>query len=334
VKASFLNNKREIYIEDIPSPVLDSDQVLVEVQSVGICGSDVHYFKHGSIGPYVVKDPIILGHELSGIITAVGSNVPNDRIGKRVAVEPQRACRICIQCKAGRYNLCPDIEFYATPPIDGAFCQSVKIQSDFAFDIPENVSFDAAALIEPMSVCIWAAQKAKIEIGTTVLIAGAGPIGAIMAQVACAFGASEVVVTDVIDHRLEFVRSHGATRTINTSTTPLAGESFDVFIDACGIPSAVVAGIKATGPAGRVLLVGLGSDEMMLPVSHIQNNEIIVTGVFRYANTWPIGIELLASGKVDLDVIVTHRFGLAQVEEGLRKTSDPHAMKVVINPNA
>ena len=332
MKASFLDPSKRIYTEEVDIPDLDDDQVLVRVESVGICGSDVHYYKHGAIGPYVVEKPIILGHELSGVITAVGSSIPENRIGSRVAVEPQRACTVCKQCKMGRYNLCPDIEFYATPPIDGAFCEYVKIQSHFAYDIPENISFDAAALIEPMSVCIWAAQKAEINVDTKVLIAGAGPIGVIMAQVARAFGATEVVVTDVQSKRLDFVKKYGATRTINTATSPLGAEKFDVFIDACGVPSAVYAGILATGPAGRVLLVGLGHDEMTLPISHIQNNEIIVTGVFRYTNTWPIGIDFLASGKVNLDAIVTHHFGLDEVEEGLIATADPDAMKVIIQP--
>lgn len=332
MRASYLDKNLKVYTEEIDIPQLDSDQVLVKVESVGICGSDVHYYKHGAIGPYIVEKPIILGHELSGVITAVGSDVAMERIGSRVAVEPQRACKVCKQCKAGRYNLCPEIEFYATPPVDGAFCEYVKIQSEFAYDIPANISFDAAALIEPMSVCIWAAQKAKIEKGTTVLIAGAGPIGIVMAQVARAFGASEVVVTDIVEHRLEFVKNYGATRTINTSSESIGSEKFDVFVDACGVPAAVHAGILATGPAGRALLVGLGSDEMILPVSHIQNNEIIVTGVFRYTNTWPIGIEFLASGKVDLDAIVTHHFGLSDVEAGLKMTANPAAMKVVIHP--
>jgi L-iditol 2-dehydrogenase len=333
LKASFLNKNKDIYVEEIDIPTLDADQVLIRVESVGICGSDVHYYKHGSIGPYVVEKPIILGHEISGIITAVGEDIPSCRIGSRVAVEPQRACKVCKQCKAGRYNLCPEIEFFATPPIDGAFCQFVKIQSTFAYDIPDNISFDAAALIEPMSVCIWAAQKAGIESGSTVLIAGAGPIGVIMAQVARAFGAVDVVVTDVLDKRLAFVQGYGATRTINSINENVGTKKFDVFIDACGVPSAVYEGIKSTGPAGRVLLVGLGSDDMNLPVSHIQNNEIILTGVFRYANTWPIAIELLASGKVNLDAIVTHHFSLIDVEDGLRATASPEAMKVMIHPN-
>lgn len=332
MRACFLNKSGDITVNEIDAPTLDADEVLIRVESVGICGSDVHYYKHGKIGPFVVEKPLILGHELSGVITEVGSAVDRTRIGEPVAVEPQRACGKCKQCIEGRYNLCPEMEFYATPPIDGAFCEFVKIQSKFAYAIPKSISFDAAALIEPMSVCIWAAQKAQIQSGTRVLIAGAGPIGVIMAQVATAMGASEVVVTDIVADRLAFVLQHGATQTINTATQSISGEKFDAFIDACGVESAVVAGIKATGPAGRVLLIGLGSEEMKLPISHIQNNEIIVTGVFRYTNTWPIAIDLLAKKKVNLDAIITHHFGLDQAEDGLNATMSPDAMKVMVHP--
>lgn len=332
MRACFLNKSGDITVNEIDVPTLDADEVLIRVESVGICGSDVHYYKHGKIGPFVVEKPLILGHELSGVITEVGSAVDRTRIGEPVAVEPQRACGKCKQCIEGRYNLCPEMEFYATPPIDGAFCEFVKIQSKFAYAIPTSISFDAAALIEPMSVCIWAAQKAQIQSGTRVLIAGAGPIGVIMAQVATAMGASEVVVTDIVADRLAFVLQHGATQTINTATQSIGGKKFDAFIDACGVESAVVAGIKATGPAGRVLLIGLGSEEMKLPISHIQNNEIIVTGVFRYTNTWPIAIDLLAKKKVNLDAIITHHFGLDQAEDGLNATMSPDAMKVMVHP--
>ena len=149
MKASFLKKQGEIAVETIAVPEVRADEVLVQVAAVGVCGSDVHYYAHGKIGPYVVEEPLILGHELSGVITAVGSDVDPARIGQRVAVEPQRPCGDCFQCNAGRYNLCPDIEFYATPPIDGAFCEYVTIQSKFAFEIPESVSFEAAALMEP-----------------------------------------------------------------------------------------------------------------------------------------------------------------------------------------
>jgi L-iditol 2-dehydrogenase len=175
MRANILKSQGDMAMETLPLPPLDADQVLVQVAAVGVCGSDVHYYEHGRIGPYVVDHPLILGHELSGRIAAVGSAVDPSRVGKRVAVEPQRPCRKCKQCKAGRYNLCPDIEFYATPPIDGAFAEYVTIQSDFAYDIPDSVSDEAAALIEPLSVGLWACERAEIKPGSRVLIAGAGP---------------------------------------------------------------------------------------------------------------------------------------------------------------
>lgn len=332
MKASFLLRQGELAVREIDIPSLDADEVLIQVVAVGVCGSDVHYYQHGKIGPYVVDKPLILGHELSGVITAVGSSVDPARIGKRVAVEPQRPCKVCEQCVSGRYNLCPNIDFYATPPIDGAFAEYVKIQSEFAFDIPDSISFEAAALIEPLSVCVWAAQKAEIKSGSRVLIAGAGPIGVIMAQVASAFGASEVIITDIAEDRRNFALNYGATKALDPRVDQIEGLGVNAFVDASGVAQAVYQGIKAVGPAGRVLLVGLGHDDMNLPVSHIQNNEIWVTGVFRYANTWPTGIELVASGKVNLDVLVTHTFGLNEVEEALNAGKLPGSMKAVVQP--
>lgn len=332
MRASFLLKQGELVVKQIDVPELDADEVLVKVAAVGVCGSDVHYFQHGKIGPYVVEKPLILGHELSGTITAVGASVDSSRIGQRVAVEPQRPCDKCEQCLAGRYNLCPQMEFYATPPIDGGFAEYVKIQSRFAFPIPDNVSFEAAALIEPLSVCVWAAQKAEIKAGSRVLIAGAGPIGVIMAQVARAFGAAEVVITDIAEDRRDFALNHGATRAIDPRIENVEGLGVNAFVDASGVAQAVYSGIKAVGPAGHVLLVGLGAEDMVLPVSHIQNNEIWVTGVFRYANTWPTGIELVATGKVDLDVLVTHKFGLDEVESALNAGKLAGSMKAVVQP--
>lgn len=332
MKASFLKKQGEIAVETIPVPEVAADEVLIEVTAVGVCGSDVHYYAHGKIGPYVVHKPMILGHELSGVITAVGSNVDPGRIGKRVAVEPQRPCGKCFQCNAGRYNLCPDIEFYATPPIDGAFCEYVTIQSKFAFDIPDNVSMEAAALIEPLSVGIWACQRAEVGQGSRVLIAGAGPIGVIVAQTARALGASEVIITDVAEDRREFALKHGATTALDPRVDELAGLEVDAFIDASGAPAAVQGGILAVRPAGRVILVGGGHDEYSLPISFIQNREIWVSGVFRYANTWPTAIEMVASGKVDLDILVTGQFGLDEVEDALNAGKNPGQLKAIVYP--
>jgi L-iditol 2-dehydrogenase len=334
MKASYLLAKGKIAVQDAVTPILEPDEVLVRVEAVGVCGSDVHYYRHGKIGPFVVEQPLILGHELSGTIAAVGSAIDSARVGQRVAVEPQRPCAKCEQCLAGRYNLCPDMEFFATPPIDGAFSEYVKIQSKFAFEIPDHVSFEAAALIEPLSVCVWAAQRAEIKEGSRVLIAGAGPIGVIMAQVAKAFGATEIFITDISKDRREFALKFGATQALDPKMDSVENLGVDAFVDASGVADAVYSGIKAVGPAGHVLLVGLGSDDITLPISHIQNKEIWVTGVFRYANTWPTGIELVASGKVNLDVLVTHKFGLGQVEEALNAGELPGSMKIIVQPNS
>lgn len=332
MRASVLQRQGEIVLQTLDVPALDDDQVLVQVAAVGVCGSDVHYYQHGRIGEYVVDHPLVLGHEISGRIAAVGAKVDPARVGQRVAVEPQRPCRTCAQCKAGRYNLCPDIEFYATPPVDGAFAEYVAIQDDFAFDIPDTLSDEAAALIEPLSVGLWACERAGIRPGSRVLIAGAGPIGVITAQAARAFGAAEVYITDVAEDRLAFALEHGATHALNAMTESAEGLDVDAFIDASGAAPAVRAGIRAVAPAGKVILVGLGADDVELPVSFIQNREIWLSGVFRYTNTWPLAIQLLADGKVDLDVLVTGRFALAQAEEALKAGKQPGQLKAVVYP--
>ena len=332
MNVSYLKKQGEVELGSALVPTLEADQVLVQVAAVGVCGSDVHYYQHGRIGPYVVEHPLVLGHELSGTITAVGADVAADRIGERVAVEPQRPCRVCTQCKAGRYNLCPDIEFFATPPIDGAFCEYVAIQSDFAHAIPDSISDEAAALIEPLSVGIWACKRADVGPGSTVLIAGAGPIGVIMAQTARAFGATTIYITDIADDRRAFALQHGATHALDPRTESVEGLDVDAFIDASGVAAAVQTGIRAVRPGGRAILVGMGNDSVELPVSFIQNREIWLSGVFRYANTWPLGIKLVETGAVDLDVLVTGRFPLADAEEALNAGRLPGQLKVIVYP--
>lgn len=334
MKAVFLTEPGKIELRDISVPVPEDDQVLVKVEAVGVCGSDVHFYAHGNIGTMIMSEPFVLGHELSGVITAVGGKVDAARVGNRVAIEPQRPCRTCNECRHGRYNLCPNIIFYAVPHVNGAFTEYVTIQNDFAFDLPDNVSFEAGALLEPLSVAIWSCQRAQISVGSRVLIAGAGPIGVIMAQTAKAFGASEVIITDMVEARREFALNYGATRAIDPSKESVHGLDVDAFIDATGVSRAVYDGIKAIGPNGRAILVGMGDDDVLLPVDYIQAREIWVTGIFRYTNTWPTAIELVATGKVNLDALVTHRFNLNQVEEALLAPKLPGAMKPVVLPNS
>jgi L-iditol 2-dehydrogenase len=333
MRASVMTGVGELHIEERPVPTPGDRQVLVEVAAVGVCGSDVHYYRHGRIGDFVVNDPMILGHELSGRIAAVGAGVDPARIGQRVAVEPQAPCRRCAQCKAGRYNLCPEMKFYATPPIDGAFCRYVTIDDDMAHPVPDSMSDEAAALLEPLSVAITTMRKAQVAPGTSILIAGAGPIGVICAQTARAFGAARIVVTDLVPSRRERALEFGATEVLDPAAVDVSAiEPVDAFVDATGVPAAVVSGIKAVGPAGHVVLVGMGADEYALPVAHIANLEITLTGVFRYTDTWPAAIHLVTSGAVDLDAMVTAHYDLEHVGEALDSDTDPASLKSIVRP--
>ncbi|MCU1566103.1 MAG: sorbitol dehydrogenase [Pseudarthrobacter sp.] len=335
MRTSVLMGVKNLIIEDRKLPSYAADEVLVKIAAVGVCGSDVHYFRHGRIGDFVVDGPLVLGHEVSGTIVAVGDSVDPSRVGQRVAIEPQRPCGRCRECRAGHYNLCPHMEFYATPPIDGAFAEYAVIQDAFAHAIPDNLTDEAAALLEPLSVAITTMRKAHVVPGSSVLIAGAGPIGIICAQTAKAFGAAEIIVSDLVAERRERALKYGATKVIDPAEVDIATAGLDVnaFIDASGAPRAVSAGIKAVRPAGHVVLVGLGNPEMTLPVEHIQNNEINVTGIFRYTDTWPAAIHLVSSGLVELDSLVTGRFGLDHAEEALESDQDPASLKSVVYPS-
>ena len=335
MRASVLTGVKTLSIEQVPTPPMAGDEVLLEVAAVGVCGSDTHYYRHGRIGDFVVTGPLILGHELSGRIVAVGEEVPRSRVGERVAIEPQKNCRKCRECRAGRYNLCPNMEFYATPPIDGAFAQYCVIRTEFAHKVPDSMSDESAALLEPLSVAVTTMRKAKIVPASSILVAGAGPIGIMCAQAARAFGASEIIVSDLVPERRERALRYGATRVLDPRETDIAtaGLDVDAFVDASGSPHAVMSGIKAVRPAGTAVLVGLGSSEMTLPVEHIQNLEITVTGIFRYTDTWPAAIHLVASGLVELDSLVTGRFGLERANEALESDLDPNSLKSVVYPN-
>ena len=310
------------------------NEVLVEVRSVGVCGSDVHYYRHGRIAHHVVQKPLVLGHEAAGRIVAVGRDVDPVRIGDRVAIEPGVPCRICNHCKAGHYNLCGDMAFFATPPVDGAFAQFVAIAADFAHPVPATVSDDAAGLMEPLSVAIWACTKAGVGPGSRVLIAGAGPIGLVNLQVALARGATQVTVSDIVPTRLEAAERLGATVAIDARSRTLdsVGLEVDSFIDCSGAEMAVQQGVHVVRAGGSVVLVGMGRDELLLPVGVIQVREITLTGTCRYANTYATVIALVAKGLVDLDGMVTERFGLDQTEEALSQSNNPAALKVIVEP--
>ncbi len=333
MKVAVLYGIHDIRVEERPVPEPAPDEVLIRVASVGTCGSDVHYYEHGRIGDFVVEQPLVLGHEPSGVVVARGKDARRHEIGARVALEPGVPCSVCGECKAGRYNLCPRMRFFGTPPIDGAFCEYVVLREDFAHPVPDALSDDAAGLLEPLSVGVWASRKSRVAPGSRVLITGAGPIGLVATQTARAFGASEVVVTDVNPRRLQVAEELGATATIDVSRESLADAGFepDVLLECSGVPAAAGQAIRTVARAGRVVLIGMGGDEIPLPLAHVQNFELEVTGTFRYANTWPTAIALAAGGVVDLDRLVTHRFGLDEVEQALTIAGkDDSVIKAVV----
>ncbi|MGX6511392.1 NAD(P)-dependent alcohol dehydrogenase [Rhodococcus sp. SJ-2] len=330
MRAAVLVEPGRIEIEERPVPEPRPGDVLVRVAAVGVCGSDAHYYREGRIGEFVVEAPLVLGHEASGTIVAVGAGVPAARIGQRVSIEPQRPDPGSDETRRGDYNLCPHMQFYATPPIDGALCDYVTIGAHFAHPVPESVSDDAAALCEPLSVGIAAVRKAQLTAGSSVLVTGAGPVGIVTIQVARAFGAVEIVVTDLDERRRELARSFGATATGDPRSFDMSAVRADSFIDASGAPAAVDSGIRAVRPGGTIVLVGSGSESMHLPVQVIQNRELVLTGVFRYANTWPTALGLLTSGRVDLDSMITARFPLEKVADALESDRVPGSLKAVV----
>lgn len=334
MRASVLRGVHDLVVVERPVPLPEPGQVLVQVASVGVCGSDIHYYEHGRIGPYVVDQPLVLGHEASGRVVAVGAGVDPSRLDDRVSVEPGSTCGRCPQCRAGRYNLCPDVRFLATPPVDGAFCEYLAVPAGDAHRVPDAVSDDAAALLEPLSVAVWAVQRSGVTVGSRVLVTGAGAVGLLTAQAARAFGASEVVVTDVDADRLAVAGSQGAT-TVDVSVTSLASVGFepDVLVECSGNARATWDAVGTVARAGRVVLVGMGGDDVRLPLSYVQDRELQLIGSFRYANTWPTAIALAASGQVALDDLVTSHHPLAEVEAALTApTTRPGTVKPVVRP--
>lgn len=333
--ASVLIAPSTIALQDVPVPALGRTQVLVKVEAVGVCGSDTHFYETGNIGDIVVEGPVILGHESAGVIVAGGEDVPASRIGTRVAVEPQTVCRRCRYCKKGSYHLCRDVAFYGAWPVDGSFAEYEIIDDDFAHDIPHGMTFEQAAMAEPVSVAVHAVRKAGVTSGSRVLITGAGPIGVLNAQVARAFGASEIVISDPVENRRRFAEEHGATRAVDPGTTDFSrlDEHFDCYIDASGNARAIDSAIPTIRPGGIAVLVGMGGDRLELPIALMQHREITLTGTFRYVNTWPDAIALIDSGKIDVDSLITGRFGLDEVEDALLKAkTDPLAIKTMVIP--
>jgi L-iditol 2-dehydrogenase len=332
--AAVLHGVGDLRIEDRPVPAPGPSEVLVEVRSVGICGSDVHYYEHGRIGDYVVDAPMILGHEAGGVVVDRGPGADAVEVGQRVSVEPGIPCSHCEQCRRGSYNLCPNVRFFATPPIDGALARYVTVHEAFAHPVPDALSDDAAALIEPLSVGIWANRRAGTGIGSRVLVTGAGPIGVLAALTARAAGAGWVGLADNHPDRLGAAGRFDVDDVIDArADVDYAAFAPDVLLECTGVPPVVTAGITALRPLGRAVLVGMGpTADQSLPVQVIQNRELTVTGTFRYAHTYPDAIALVAAGRIDLDALVGALLPLAESERALTMGhTDPSVLKAVVS---
>lgn len=344
MKAAVMHKPGHIVIEEMPVPAPASDEVLIKVMAVGVCGSDVHYFEHGRIGPYVVRKPIILGHECAGIVVACGENVSRFAPGDRVAVEPGVTCGRCEQCKSGRYNLCPDVQFLATPPVDGAFVQYITHREDFVFPIPDHVSFEEAAMAEPLSVGIHALNRAGFKPGQDVAIIGMGPVGLLAVAAAKAFGASRIIVSDLEENRLQAALQLGATDAVSGKTGDAAERMMeltgkrgvDLAIETAGHPRALQTAMRVIRRGGKLSIVGLPPvDEVGFNVPFICDNEIDIYGIFRYANTYPTGVSFLSAGLKGLDRIFTDRYPLARTQEAMVKamTEKATSVKIIVYPN-
>jgi L-iditol 2-dehydrogenase len=345
MKAALMTEPLQISIVELPVPSLKPNEVLVKVMAVGVCGSDIHYYEHGRIGSYVVEKPIILGHECSGIVAACGHQVTRFKPGDRVAVEPGVTCGRCEACKEGRYNLCPDVQFLATPPVDGAFCQYIAHPEDFLFPIPDSLTFEEAALNEPFSVGIHALNRAGFQPGWDVAIIGMGPVGLMAVAAAKAFGANQIIVSDLELNRLEAALKLGATDLIYPEVTDAAaeirrisgGKGVHLAIETAGHPRALETAMNSVRRGGKLSIVGLPPvDKVGFNVPFICDNEIDIYGIFRYVNTYPRGITFLSNTSTDIASLITDRYPLELAQEAMERarTNKAGSLKVMVYPNS
>lgn len=309
---------------DIPAP--KANEVLVKLDYVGICGSDLHYYETGAIGDYVVEPPFVLGHEPGGVVVEVGEDVKHLQVGDRVALEPGKTCGHCEFCKQGKYNLCPDVIFFATPPVDGVFQEYVAHEADLCFKLPENVSTLEGALIEPLAVGFHAAIQGDAHLGQKAVVMGAGCIGLVSMMALKARGVSEVYVVDIMEKRLEKALELGADGVINGAKENVVeraaqltgGKGMDLVVETAGTEITTRQAIQIAKKGSNIVLVGYSkTSEMTLPMSLVLDKELTFKTVFRYRHIYPLAIDAVASGKVNLKGIVTDIFSLDEAQKAM-----------------
>ena len=329
MKTAVMKAIGKIELEEREIPQLKEGEVLIKIGYVGICGSDVHYFEIGAIGDFVVKPPFVLGHEAAGTVVALGEGVDSLKIGDRVAMEPGKTCGHCEFCRTGRYNLCPDVQFFATPPYDGVFQEYVAYDASMCFRLPDNVSLMEGALIEPLAVGFHAANQGGAHIGQKAVVFGSGCIGLMCLLALKAEGVTEVYVVDVIDKRLEKAMELGAAGVINSSKEDAVerimelagGYGVDLAIDTAGADVTINQGIRMVKPGGTIVCVGYSrSGKVTLDMSVALNKEITFRTVFRYRHIYPMAIAAVSSGLINLRNVVTDTFTLDEIQEAMVKS--------------
>lgn len=310
-------------------PVPKDNEALVKLEYVGICGSDLHYYETGRISDFIVEPPFVLGHEPGGTVVAVGKDVKHLKPGDRVALEPGTTCGECEFCRTGRYNLCPDVVFFATPPVDGVFQEYVAHEAKLCFKLPDNVSTMEGALIEPLAVGFHAAAQGGAQAGQTAVVTGSGCIGLVSMMALKAMGVSRVYVVDVMAKRLEKALELGADGVINAREQDAVqaimeltnGAGFDLAIETAGTEITTRQLITAAKKGATIVLVGYSaSGELTLPVSMALDKELTFKTVFRYRHMYPRAIDAVAAGKVNLKGIVTDVFDFDDIQNAMDRS--------------
>ncbi|WP_372880420.1 NAD(P)-dependent alcohol dehydrogenase [Psychromonas sp.] len=341
MKALVLEKVNELVIKDVAEPIaIGANDVKIRIQAVGICGSDVHYLTHGKIGHFVVEKPMTLGHEASGIVTAVGANVKHLREGDRVCMEPGIPQPQSRETMAGFYNLDPDVQFWATPPYDGCCSDYVVHPAAFTFKIPEHMTFAEAAMVEPLAIGMQAATKAQIKAGDIGLVYGAGTIGVMCALSALASGCAEVIVVDVVNEKLKTVSSYDGITTVNSLEQNVAdivgkitgGQGVNVIFECCGIEPVITHICDHVAPNGTVVLVGMPVEPVKFDIVAAQVKEVTFKTIFRYANMYPKTINLISSGKINVRPLISKTYKFEDSLEAYRRAveANPSDVKIII----
>ena len=339
MKSIVAHAAKDIRLEEQERPEPQTGKVLVRLAAGGICGSDLHYYHNGGFGAVKLREPMILGHEVSGWIEDTGG-FEDLKVGQLVAISPSRPCGACSYCESKEFNHCLDMRFYGSampfPHIQGAFREFVLVNKDQCFPAG-GLSTAEAAMAEPLSVVLHAAKRAGDLKGKRVLVTGCGPIGLLAILTARAFGAAEIVATDISEFTLAAAKAVGADRILNVSDKPDALEEFhpdkghfNVLIECSGVASALASAVPAMRPRGIIMQLGLGGD-MVLPVQAMTAKELELRGSFRFHEEFGEAVDLMASGRIDVKPLLTHKVTIEDCVKGFELASDrSKAIKVQI----